>query len=101
MDRPGVVPTVWTRFVLRVCRSVRTGDRNHLRTAAADAGSKPPGEYVVATRQPHVIWRHRLRRVLLNQRGQRIYVVALERSHAAVEQRALAPAQALHCTCRV
>ncbi len=39
-------------------------------------GAEPPGEDVVAAAQPHVVRRHRLGRVLVDQRRQRLDVVA-------------------------
>ena len=49
-------------------------------------GPEPPGEDVVAAAQPHVERRHRLDRVLLDQRRERVHVVALERLDVAREQ---------------
>src|SRR4029079_17624455 len=62
---------------------------DHARALAADPGPEPPGEDVVATRKPEVERRHRLGRVLADQRRQRLDVVALEGIHVALEQRAL------------
>ena len=59
-------------------RAVRRHGRDHARALAADPGPEPPGEDVVAAGEPEVERRHRLRRVLVDQRGERVDVVRLE-----------------------
>src|SRR3954466_3410960 len=49
--------------------------RDDPRVLAADAGTEPPGEDVVASGQPQVVRRHRLGRVLVDQLRQRVDVV--------------------------
>ena len=46
----------------------------------------PPGQDVVAAREPEVVRRHGLRRVLVDERRERLHVVALERVDIALEQ---------------
>ena len=50
-----------------------------------DPRPEPPGEDVVAPREPEVVGRHRLRGVLVDERGQRVHVVALESLDVALE----------------
>ena len=52
-------------------------------------GPEPPGQDVVAAAQPHLVWRHRLHRVLVQQGGQQLDVVGLERLDVARQQRLL------------
>ena len=68
-----------------VCRS--GGDK--LGAATGYARPEPPGKDVLAALQPQVIRRHRLLRVLLDQRGERVEVVALEGRDVAGEELAL------------
>ena len=53
-------------------------------------GPEPPREDVVAAAEPQGVRGHRLRGVLVEQRGQRVHVVALERVDVAREQLARA-----------
>src|SRR5205823_12903064 len=70
-------------------RAVRRERRDHARAAAPDPRPEPPFEDVVAAAQPHVVRRHRLRRVFLDQRRERLDVVALEGIDVAGEERAI------------
>ena len=67
-------------------RTVRH-DRDEPRPLAADARPEPPLDDVVVGLQPQVVRRHVPRRVLAQERGQRVHVVALERVDVAGEQR--------------
>ena len=49
-------------------------------------GPEPPREDVVAAGEPEVERRHRLRRVLVDQRRERVHVVLLERRDVAAEE---------------
>ena len=93
--RPRLVAAVRARLVLAERRrAVRRHGRDHARALAADPRPEPPREDVVAAAQPQVERRHRLRRVLLDQRGERVDVVALERLDVAGEQRAVGSSSA-------
>ena len=63
--------------------------RDQPRALAADAGAEAPLHDVLVGLQPHLVRRHRPRRVLVEERGQRVHVVALERVDVAGEQRLL------------
>jgi hypothetical protein len=67
---------------------------DHPRSAAADPRSEPQRKDVVTSMQPHVVWRHRLERVLTNQRRQGTHVVSLKRGHMAIEQSSIGIARA-------
>src|SRR3954453_17037852 len=85
LQRPRVVagPGL-ARLVLTERRRAVGGDgREDLRAATGDAPAHPPAEDLVAAAQPQLVRRHGLRRVLVDQRGQRLHVVALERLDVA------------------
>ena len=88
LERPGLVAvTALARLVLPERGSPVRRDRgDHPRVATAAAGADPPAQDVVATGEPEVERRHRLRRVLVDQRRERVHVVALERRDVAGEQ---------------
>ena len=87
LQRPRLVAARVAGFVLAERRrAVRRPRRQHARTSATDPRAEPPGEDVVAAGQPQVIRRHRLRRVLVDERRQRLNVVGLERPHVARQQ---------------
>ncbi len=69
--------------------------RTRREPAALGARAEPPARISVAAAQPQLVRRHRLRRVLVQQRGQRVDVVALERVDVAVEQLAVGDAERL------
>ena len=81
LERPRLVAVALLgRLVLAECRrAVRRLDRDDARPAAAVPRPNPPGEDVVAPGEPEVERRHRLRRVLLDERREGLHVVALER----------------------
>ena len=82
----GLVPAVVARLVLtKRRRTVRLPRGDDPRPLAADPWPEPPGEDVVPPREPHVERWHRLRRVLLDQRRERVDVVPLERVDVARE----------------
>src|ERR1019366_6906927 len=63
------------------------GDRrDHARSTTTGAPAHPPAEDVPTPAQPQLIGRHRLRGILVNQRGERIHVVALEGVDVAAQQ---------------
>ena len=59
------------------------------RALAAEPGPEAPLDDVVVGLEPQLVRRHRPRRVLVEQRGQRVHVVALERVDVPREQRLL------------
>src|SRR5438105_240113 len=68
-QRPGVVAALWTRLVLTEGgHAVGADAGDHPRAAAADSRSKPPGQDVVASAEPHVVGWHGLGRVLPEER---------------------------------
>src|SRR5262245_14119500 len=67
-------------------RAVRGHGRNDLRAAALVTRPDPPLEDVVAAGEPHVEGRHRLRRVVVDERRQLVHVVALEGIDVAGEE---------------
>ena len=70
-------------------RAIRPNRGNEQRAATPDAWAEPPGENVVAAGQPHVIGRHALLSVPLDQRGQGVEVVPLEGIDVACQELAL------------
>src|SRR3954449_6753164 len=94
LQSPWLVAAGRARLVLPECgRPVGTDGRDNARVLATDAGAEPPREDVVATGQPQVVRRHGLRRVLVDEFGQRVDVIGLERLDVADEQRALVLAE--------
>src|SRR5688572_9715501 len=67
-------------------RSVRRRGRNDTRIPACVPRPEPPGEDVLAPGEPEVERWHRLRRVLVDERGQSAHVVCLERRDVALEK---------------
>ena len=77
LQRPRLVavPTRLRPVLAERGRAVGRLDRDDPRVAAGVPGPEPPGEDVVAPREPEVERRHRLRGVLVDQRRQGIHVV--------------------------
>src|SRR5204863_9906820 len=72
LERPRLVAAAGSRLVLpEGRRAVPAHGREEPGAAAPDPGPEPPGEDVVAAAEPHVVRRHRLRRVLADPRGER------------------------------
>src|ERR1019366_2744433 len=67
-------------------RAVGGDGRDHARSTTTGAPAHPPAEDVPTPAQPQLIGRHRLRGILVNQRGERIHVVALEGVDVAAQQ---------------
>ena len=83
----GARPPSGVRLVLPEPRRAVRHDRDEPRALAADARPETPLDDVVVGLQPQVVRRHVPRRVLAQERGQRVHVVALERVDVAGEER--------------
>ena len=85
----GSQPPLGARPVLREAGGAVGLDREQARALAADAVALEPLPDLTGALEPQLEGRHRERRVLLQQPGQRVHVVLLEGGDVAVEQLAL------------
>ncbi len=78
LQRPWLEAPISRGLVLGEGRRAIGRDGHQAGAAAADTGPQAPLDHVLVSLQPEVVGRHVPRRVFMQQRGERLHVVALE-----------------------
>ena len=89
LQGPRIEPAVRARTVLAERRLPVRRRRQEAGPAALRTRTDPEVEDIGAAAEPHLVGGHRLRRILVDERGERLHVVALEGVEVAGEQRLL------------